>query len=151
MRGENRTSAPYACGMFLSRSRASAAIRRRIERHLPYHGRRDSARLLEEGDQQMLRRHLGVIQLGRQVLRGDDRFLRLFGEFVQVHDSRGLRTTGFSLRACRSAARSPEFEAVSSHAALFFLAASPCSFASASQCSRSAADSCAGSCTSTRA
>jgi hypothetical protein len=58
---------------------------RRIQIELAHDRRDDAAGLLDEGHQQVLGRDLGVVLLGRQVLGGDHRLLRLFSKFVQVH------------------------------------------------------------------
>jgi hypothetical protein len=41
--------------------------------------------LLDERQQQMLGLNLGVVSLLGVVLGGDDGFLGLFGEFVEIH------------------------------------------------------------------
>jgi hypothetical protein len=59
---------------------------RRVEADLPQNGRSDAPGLLEERHQQVLGHHLGVMQLGGQLLRRQNRFLRLLGEGICVHD-----------------------------------------------------------------
>ncbi len=60
--------------------------RLRLDAHLSKQGRDDAVRLFHEREQQMLRLDLGVIALLGEPLRRKDRFLRLFGVLVQVHE-----------------------------------------------------------------
>jgi hypothetical protein len=56
-----------------------------IEIELAQHRGDNPALLLDERDEQVLGRDLRVAQLTGKILRADDGFLRLFGEFVDVH------------------------------------------------------------------
>jgi hypothetical protein len=59
---------------------------RRIEVELAQHRGDDAARLFDEGDEQMLRRDFGVIELAGEALGREHRFLGLFSELVEIHD-----------------------------------------------------------------
>ena len=67
----------------------------RVRVELAQHARHHAVGLLGERDQQMLGLDLRVIELRGQRLRGDDRFLRLFGELIQIHDDFSLLTSHF--------------------------------------------------------
>ena len=60
---------------------------RRVCVHLAQYRGRHAVLLLEQRDQQVLRLDLRVTQRLGQLLRAEDGFLGLFGEFVQVHVS----------------------------------------------------------------
>ena len=66
-----------------------ARERDQFDTQFPQDRRDDPAGLLHERDEQMLRRHLGVIRLCGEVLRGHDRFLGLLGKSVDVHGHAG--------------------------------------------------------------
>ena len=56
-----------------------------LDGHLAKQGRDDAVGLLDERQKQVLGLDLGVVVLLGDPLRREDRFLRLFGVFVQVH------------------------------------------------------------------
>src|SRR5262245_60020353 len=56
-----------------------------IDRHLAKDRRDDAAFLLDERDKEMLRSDLGMVLLGREVLRPDDGFLSFLRVLVEIH------------------------------------------------------------------
>jgi hypothetical protein len=69
-----------------SDSAASVTRRSRIRVHLPDDLRRDAFALLEQRQEQVLRRDLRVSLAVGELLGGEDRLLGLLGVLVDVHD-----------------------------------------------------------------
>src|SRR4029079_6532036 len=79
---------------------------RRIDVHLAQDRRDDAALLIDECDQQVLGRDLGVVLIAGEVLRPDNRFLCFLGVLVEIHcltqrcsSSRRLRSNAEALRS----------------------------------------------------
>ena len=69
-----------------SSARTRRGDRRRIDVHLPQDLGDDPALLLDEREQQVLRRDLRMSLAVGELLRAGDRFLCLLGVFLDVHD-----------------------------------------------------------------
>ena len=81
---------PWARGSLSSSLLHRRRERRRIRVHLPDDLRDDAVALLEQGEEQVLRRHLRVAFAIGELLRAEDRFLGFLRVLVDVHDRRLL-------------------------------------------------------------